>query len=531
MDNSTIRHFMSRHRRSIKDFALIGLMLLVATFYAWQVDIFANEGNASQKEQTIEVDELLLLGGLLMLALLVFAIRRYVEQRRETARRVAAEMHARELAFQDGLTGLPNRRQYDDALRAALSAPPRGGAVHAVFLLDLNGFKQVNDVHGHAIGDEVLIVVAQRLLSAVRGGDLLARFGGDEFAILARHLAGPEAATNVALRVIQALEVPISTGRLQHKIGAGIGIAVVPNDATSPEEALRKADVALYRAKAERRSAHRFFEPQMDRQVRERHQIEVDLRVAMDSGCIQTVYQPCFNLKSGEVVGFEAAPVWIHPNHGVIPAERFIPIAEETGLVHQLAAQLLREACAAAVLWPRHVVLAVDLFPGQLKDRDLKAQVVKILQDSGFPAQRLEIEITESALVADLEGAQHVLGGLREAGVRIALDNFGTGYSSLYHLRNIKLDKIKIDKSFIENMNSRESAAIVNALIGLGEGFGLTVAAEGIENSQQQAQLVRTGCEQGQGHLFSDPLSAEATVALFAPAAAPLGAQRSVAKA
>jgi len=230
-------------------------------------------------------------------------------------------------------------------------------------------------------------------------------------------------------------------------------------------------------------------------------------------------------------VGFEAAPVWIHQNHGVIPAERFIPIAEETGLIHELAAQLLRQACAAAALWPRHVVLALDLYPSQLKDRDLKAQVVRILEESGFPAQRLEIEITESALVADLEGAQHVLGGLREAGVRIALDNFGTGYSSLYHLRNIKLDKIKIDKSFIESMNSRESAAIVNALIGLGEGFGLTIAAEGIDNSEQQAHLVRTGCEQGQGHLFSDPLSAEATAALFAPTVARLGAQRSMAKA
>jgi diguanylate cyclase (GGDEF)-like protein len=509
---------MSRHRRSVKDLALILLIMLVATFYAWQVDIFANEENTPPKEQTIEVDELLLLGSLLMAALLAFAVRRYLEQKRETARRIAAETHARELAFQDGLTGLPNRRQYDDALRAALAAPPRGGAVHAVFLLDLNGFKQINDVHGHAIGDEVLIVVAQRLLGAVRGGDLLARFGGDEFAILARHLLGPEAATNVALRVIQALEAPIATGKLQHQIGAGIGIALVPNDASVPDEALRKADVALYRAKAERRSALRFFESQMDRQVRERHQIETDLRVALEGGKIRTVYQPCFNLKSGEVVGFEAAPHWIHPLYGVVPAERFIPIAEETGLIHDLAARSLRDACAAALHWPGRITLAIDLFPGQLKDRDLKEQVLKTLQESGLAPHRLEIEITESALVQDLEAARQVLGGLREAGVRIALDNFGTGYSSLYHLRNFKLDKIKIDKSFIASMGStRESAAIVSALIGLGEGFGLTIAAEGIGDANQQAQLLRTGCEQGQGDLYSDALSAEATNAFFAP--------------
>lgn len=509
---------MSRHRRSIRDLSLILIVMLVATFYAWRVDIFADRRNAAPKEQKIEVDEMLLLGGVLVLALLLFAIRRYIEQKRETARRVAAEAYARELAFQDGLTGLPNRRQFDDALKAALAAPPRGGAVHAVLLLDLNGFKQINDIHGHAIGDEVLILVAQRLLSAIRGGDLLARFGGDEFAILARHLVGPEAATNVALRVIQALERPITTDRVQHRIGAGIGIAVVPNDATAPEEALRKADVALYRAKAERRSALRFFEPQMDRQVRERHQLETDLRVALENGGVSTVYQPCFNLKSGEVVGFEASPMWIHQTHGVVPAERFIPIAEETGLIHELAARTLREACAAAAQWPEHVTLAIDLFPSQLKDRDFKAQVVKVLEESGLAPQRLEIEITESALVQDLEGAQHVLGGLRDAGVRIALDNFGTGYSSLYHLRNFKIDKIKIDKSFIESMSStRESAAIVSALIGLGEGFGLTIAAEGIDNTHQQAQLVRTGCEQGQGHLYSDPLSAEATTAFFAP--------------
>jgi diguanylate cyclase (GGDEF)-like protein len=518
MDSSKIRSFVSRHRVSIKDLSLILIIMLAATFYAWQVDIFANPDGAPPREQVIEVDEMLLLGGLLMLAMLVFAIRRYLEQRRETARRMAAESYVRELAFQDGLTGLPNRRQFDDALKAALAAPPRGGAVHAVLLLDLNGFKQINDVHGHAIGDEVLIVVAQRLLSAIRGGDVLARFGGDEFAILAQHLAGPEGATNVALRLIQALELPIGTGRMQHRIGAGIGIALVPNDASVPEEALRKADVALYRAKAERRSALRFFEPQMDRQVRERHQLEADLRLALENGAVSTLFQPSFNLKSGEVVGFEASPMWIHQTHGVVPPERFIPIAEETGLIHELAARMLREACAAAVQWPEHVTLAIDLFSSQLKDRDYKALVVKVLQESGLKPRRLEIEITESALVQDLEAAQHVLGGLREAGVRISLDNFGTGYSSLYHLRNFKIDKIKIDKSFIETMSvTRESAAIVSALIGLGEGFGMTVAAEGIDNALQQAQLLRTGCEQGQGHLFSELLSAEATLMFFAP--------------
>ena len=515
MDRAKFWSFMRRHRTSITDLSILGICMLVGTFYAWQVDIFVNENHATLHEQTIELDEVLLLGGLLTLGLLVFAIRRYLEQKSETQRRVAAEQRARELAFQDGLTGLPNRRRFDDALRAALAAPPRAGASHGVFLLDLNGFKQINDIHGHSIGDEVLTVVAQRLRTAVRDGDLLARFGGDEFALLAHHLSGPEAATNVALRIIQALESPISTGVVRHKVGAGIGIALIPTDATKPEEAVRKADVALYRAKAERRSALRFFEPQMDRQVRERDQMEQELRTALENHAIGCVYRPYFNLKTGRVAGFEAEPRWLHPTLGTIPPERFIPIAEETGLIHELAADLLRDACASAARWPASVVLALDLYPSQLQDRELEAHVVAALARSGLAANRLEIGITESALVQNLEGAQQTLGGLREAGVRITLDNFGTGYSSLYHLRNFKLDKIKIDRSFIESMGSRrESAAIVNALVGLGEGLGLTVAAEGIHDPQQQALLVRSGCEQGQGDLFSEALSAEGAAQL-----------------
>jgi EAL domain-containing protein (putative c-di-GMP-specific phosphodiesterase class I) len=266
----------------------------------------------------------------------------------------------------------------------------------------------------------------------------------------------------------------------------------------------------------------------MDRQLRDRHQLEEDLRTALQSGEIGSVYQPCFNIQTGEVVGFEAAPHWVHPAMGEIPAERFIPIAEEAGLIHELAARLMREACAAAARWPAHAVLALELYPSQLKDRSLKERMLAILAECGLPPQRLEIAITESALVQDLEGAQHVLGGLREAGVKVALDNFGTGYSSLYHLRNFKLDKIKIDRSFIESMNStQESAAIVNALVGLGGGLGLTVAAEGIDNAQQQALLLRSGCQQGQGHLYSDAVSAEASTAFFDSPIARLALRRS----
>jgi diguanylate cyclase (GGDEF)-like protein len=513
VDIARVRSFAIRHRTSLKDISILIVMLLVGLYWTFEYDIFKNSDGVSVHERTIELDEALLLGGIMALGLLAFSVRRYLEQRRETARRIAAEQHVRTLAFQDVLTGLPNRRQFDDALKAAAAAPPREGAVHALLLLDLNGFKQINDVYGHGTGDQVLIIVAQRLLGAMRDGDLAARLGGDEFAILALHLVGPEAATNVALRVIEALKEPITADSVRHQIGAGIGISLIPDDATTPEQALRRADLALYRAKEERQSAMRFFEDDMDKRVQEREWLVQELRVAVANESIRAYFQPSVDLTTKRIIGFEALPRWIHASSGEIMRDRFIPIAEECGLIHELADQILRQACSAAVQWPHDVVLSMDVLSSQLKDKKLKARIMNVLRETGLPPQRLEIEITESALVRNLEAAQDILGGLREAGVRIALDNFGTGYSSLYHLRNFKMDKIKIDGSFIHGMLlGQEDAGIVRALVGLAHGLGITVAAEGIQNSAQQASLIRTGCEQGQGHLYSDAISAERTL-------------------
>jgi diguanylate cyclase (GGDEF)-like protein len=516
VDFASIRSFVIRRRFAIRNWSLILAGLLVAVYCVYAIDIFHSEAGIGLHQAEVELDEALLIGGVLALVLLAFGAHHYRGQKREMARRIAAERHARELAYQDGLTGLPNRRQFEDAVRAAIAAPPRAGAAHGVFLLDLNGFKQINDVHGHNIGDEVLIVVARRLSAAMRDGDMVARFGGDEFAILATHLAGPETATNVALRVIEALDPVIAAGGALHRVGAGVGIALVPTDATTLEEAMRKADVALYRAKAERRSALRFFEPDMDARVQERAAMETALRHAIDTDCIDATYQPIMNLQTHDVVGFEVAPRWLDPEKGEVALERFIAIAEDVGLIHVLAERILRQACEAARRWPPHVTLSIDIYPSQLRDRLLSARVVRILAETGLAAARLEMEITESALVADMEGAQIALGALRAAGVRIALDNFGTGYSSLYHLRNFKLDKIKIDRSFIQAMASeRESAGIVSALVGLGQGLGLTIAADGVEASDQEASLILSGCEQGQGGLFSAPMTATETGALF----------------
>jgi diguanylate cyclase (GGDEF)-like protein len=448
--------------------------------------------------------------------MLIFSWRRAREQKRETRKRISAEQHARTLAFQDPLTGLPNRRQFTEALNAAFAAPPRAGACHALLLLDLNGFKQVNDVHGHGEGDQVLIAVAGRLSGALRQSSMVARLGGDEFAVLAQHLAGAEAATSIALRLIEALAAPIRTQNSVHAVGVGIGIATFPGDIDAAEEVMRRADIALYKAKVEKQSALRFFDGEMDRFVREREQLEGELRAAVAAEHIRPYFQPLVNLKTQEIVGFEALARWTHPELGEIEPDRFISIAEDTGLIHQLSEQLLRRACQAARTWPDRTTLAFNLSPVQLRDSTLGLRVLKILGETGLPASRLELEITESALVRDLDAAKAVLGALREAGVRIALDDFGTGYSSLYHLRNFKIDKIKIDRSFIEQMASeRESAEIVSALIGLGHGLGLTITAEGIEAHSQNADLSAQGCEQGQGFLYGKAIPAEETSELF----------------
>jgi diguanylate cyclase (GGDEF)-like protein len=429
--------------------------------------------------------------------------------------RIFAEQNIRELAFQDPLTGLANRRQFDDALKAATGAPPHSGACHALLLLDLNGFKQVNDVHGHGVGDELLIVVARRLAAAMGKDALVARIGGDEFAILAQHLMGAEAATNLAVRALQAIDETIFVGKVCHQVGSGIGIALIPGDAATPREALRKADVALYRAKSERRSAQRFFKKDMDGRVFERDQLSRHLRSAIANDLIRPVFQPIVDLKTGTVRGFEATPRWIDAGMGEIAPERFIPLAEENGLIHKLFERILHYSCIAAETWPADVTLSLDIFPAQLKDPALGTRILSALQASRIAPARLELEITERALVHELESVQEILGPLRNAGVQIVLDNFGTGYSSLYHLRNFKLDKIKIDRSFIDTLESQESSEIVNALVGLGRGLGFRIVADGVDAREQRTSLLNTGCEQGQGGFFGAAVSADETSSLF----------------
>ncbi|WP_210270205.1 EAL domain-containing protein [Aureimonas sp. ME7] len=496
--SSPSRRLLLRWRAALRDLGILAASLAVLTYIAFEVDIFMTEGHETAAQEVVELDEVLLLGGVLALGLLVISLRRYFEQKREMTRRIAAERLARELAYQDPLTGLPNRRQFEEALRTAASSPPPAGASHALLILDLNGFKQVNDTHGHSVGDELLVIVAQRLLRAMREGDLVARLGGDEFVVLAPHLMGPEAASSIALRIIESLSEPIRTGRIAHPIGTGIGIALLPGDAQNAAEAIRKADVALYRAKAERRSAFRFFEEDMDRIVRERERMERALKRALAETRIQPRFRPAFDLASGAVVGFEAVPAWEGEDGGAVPPERFLPIAEETGLIHELARGILASACAAAMEWPDSVLLTVAVLPSQLKDRALAAGILDILGQAGLSPNRLEIEIAESTIVYDLDAARTALGPLRAAGVGIALGNFGTGYSNLHHMQEFRIDKVKIDRRFTESLGDADAGRMVRALAGLGHGLGLTVSADGFAGSAAHAELLESGIEQGQ---------------------------------
>lgn len=508
---------LRRRRSGGPDIGVLTAVLMVVLFLAFEIDVYQHQGHLSPQEELVELDKVLTLGGVLALGLLAFSIRRHRAQKRELARRTAAEQQIRILAFQDALTGLANRRRFDESLRQALGSPPAANAAHAVFLLDLNGFKTINDLYGHGTGDEVLVVVAQRLLEGVRPGDFVARFGGDEFAVLARDLDGPEAASAIARRLVAVLDSPIAIGTSSHRVSAGIGIALLPTDATTLQEALRKADVALYRAKAERRGAFRYFEASMDQQIQERDALEQALRAALAIHAVQPHFLSAVDLRSQVVVGFKVIPHWIDATLGPVPPERLLPLAEDAGLLHELNDALLRQACREAAAWPSGVLLSMDVAPGVLRDRSFHERVRNILLETGLPPDRLELEIAESALVRDLEGVREALGGLREGGVRIALGRFGTGYSSLYHLRNFTFDRIKIDRSFIDSWRAQpESASIVSALVGLGQGLGLSVSADGTCDAALQASLMGMGCQQGQSVSGDEALPAAAAARLVA---------------
>jgi diguanylate cyclase (GGDEF)-like protein/PAS domain S-box-containing protein len=418
--------------------------------------------------------------------------------------RKRAEARVAYMAHHDALTALPNRVMLRLRMEEMLTRMQRNGGGVAALCIDLDGFKSVNDALGHSFGDLLLQTVARRLQGVARDGDCVVRLGGDEFAILQADVTSPEQVSAFAQRLLGAVGEPYDLNGHQISVGGSVGIALAPGDAVDADRLLKCADMAMYRAKADGRGTFRFFEPDMDARVQARHRLEVDLRAALQSGGLELHYQPLVDLRSGEVTAFEALIRWPHPERGMIPPVEFIPVAEETGLIAPLSAFVLRQACADAAHWPRNVKVAINLSPLQFRHGNLLVQVMEALTKSGLSAQRLELEITETLL---LEKSEHVLAtlhALRALGVRISMDDFGTGYSSLSYLRSFPFDKIKIDRSFVHDLDANtDSQAIVRAIVSLGTSLGITITAEGVETESDLARLQAEGCNEGQGYLFS----------------------------
>ncbi|MFC7052395.1 putative bifunctional diguanylate cyclase/phosphodiesterase [Hansschlegelia quercus] len=504
-----------RHRVKIFDLGLVSGGLAAAALFAFEVDVFKNEGQLSQAQQGIELDELFALTTLTVIGVLFYAWRRAREHKRENARRIEAESEVMALAMQDPLTGLPNRRQFTDVLKAALKVVPAEPEAHALLLLDLNGFKKINDVFGHPVGDQALINVGARLMRAVRDGDLVARLGGDEFAIVARNVGGAEGASSVARRVLDAFATPVEIAGSRHAVGVGIGVALAPHDGDEADELLRKADVALYRAKAERVSAIRFFEPGMEARLRERDELERALREAIEANRFALLFQPTARLGGEGVASFEASAKWTHPKLGEIGPERYAPIAEEAGLLSSLMQGLFLRACAEAAGWPRDVRLSFALPGALMLDRTFGLKILAAFAETGLDPKRLDLEIDEGALIRETEAAEAFLPPLRAAGVAVIARNFGTGYSNLKNLQRLSLDGIKIDSSFVAAMeHDRKAAVMVRALINIGRGLDLSVSADGVRDAGQEASLAAQGCDRAQGSLYGGPVDGARAAAL-----------------
>ena len=408
------------------------------------------------------------------------------------------------MARHDALTNLPNRRLFRERLEDALRRVARDEKV-AVFCLDLDRFKEVNDTLGHPVGDELLKQVARRLSECVREGDTVARLGGDEFAVVQvggdLRVAETSALAN---RLIEVISAPYTLHDHQSVIGATVGISVAPDDGDGPDQLLKNADMALYRAKGDGRGSYRFFEAGMDARAQARRLLELDLRTAISRGEFEVHYQPLLDIKTNTIICFEALLRWNHPQRGLVLPSEFISLAEETGLIIPIGDWVLRTACIDAARWPDDIHVAVNISPAQFKNRNLVASVSAALAAARLSANRLELEITESVLLQDTEATLATLHKFRALGLRISMDDFGTGYSSLSYLRSFPFDKIKIDRSFVSELAVRgDSMAIVRAVTGLGRSLGISTTAEGVETSEQLALLRSEGCNEVQGYLFS----------------------------
>jgi len=418
------------------------------------------------------------------------------------------EQRITQLAFNDVLTGLPNRTMFQQQLDQSFRAAQGNGGLFALHCLDLDQFKAINDTLGHPAGDALLIEAGQRVLRAARG-HFVARLGGDEFVVLQSVGEDRNAIDRLAREILSTMAKPLNIDGNELVPSTSIGIAIAPDDGRDGETLLRSADLALYRAKEAGRGTYAFFEESL-------RQLETDLRLALERGEFELHYQPLFDLERNRVCSFEALLRWNHPTRGLISPADFVPIAEDTGLIVPIGAWVIREACNRAVSWPEHVRIAVNVSPIQFHRGVLHETILRALADSGLAANRLEAEITESVFLEGSDTTLRLLHALRTLGVRIALDDFGTGYSSLSYLQSFPFDKLKIDRSFIQNLLTRQGAtAIVRAITELAHALDMEVTAEGVEETAQLTELRAYGCSSVQGFLFAEPMTGADVDTLF----------------
>ncbi|HVB28123.1 MAG TPA: EAL domain-containing protein, partial [Mycobacteriales bacterium] len=426
----------------------------------------------------------------------------------------------------DEVTGLANRALFRDRLVHALAGRERHVRPLAVLCLDIDGFKAVNDAHGHESGDRLLTLVAERVSSSVRPGDTVARLGGDEFAVLLEEMQDDRDAHDIAERIRDAMRAPfeIGAGR-EAQVHVSIGYAVYRGD-ESTDILLRNGDLAMYRAKSARGGGLVCYEPAMHAALLERLQLDDDLRRALPAGALRLHYQPTYELATGRCVGAEALLRWEHPTRGLLPPAAFLAAAEDSGLIVEFGGWVLAESCRQLAQWRElpdagELWVAVNVAAVQLEDPDLYGKVTRALQASGLPAQALVLEMTESALIEQTDSVLALLSALKELGVRVAIDDFGTGYSSLSYLSRFPVDALKVDRSFVERVDGTpDEAELARTIVRLGHGLRLVTVAEGIETVEQLAALRQLGCTMGQGYLYARPMAAEAIEPLLATRAA-----------
>ncbi|KQM65680.1 diguanylate cyclase [Sphingomonas sp. Leaf17] len=487
--------------------ALIGAALLLflalgSMILASSLDSILGSGSA--------IDRTLTVAFLLNAALILFIWFRHRELGRELSRATTATARAERLATTDPVTSLPNRRGLIADGSALLAMGRRRGKVLALMMFDLDHFKSVNDTHGHVAGDAVLGAVAAAVTAILPPSALFARLGGDEFACAFLFDADhPGVADRIGEQIVAALGRPFDIDGKSLHTGGSVGIARSDYDGTSLESLMRAGEIAMYAAKTAGRGRHVWFDASMEHSLKARSDLETGLRAAIPAQQIVPFFEQQIDLATGRLVGFEVLARWAHPTRGIIGPDTFIPVAEETGMIGELSLSIMRQAFVAARDWDQSLSLSINISPVQLRDAWLVQKIIKALTETGFPASRLEVEITESSLFDNLALAQSIVGSLKNQGIRIALDDFGTGYSSLAHLRALPFDRIKIDKSFVSSIiDNSESAAIVTAIASLGDSLNMPVTAEGIEDAAIEARLCAIGCARGQGYHYGRPINA-----------------------